>query len=661
MLGSPSTDQGTKGGYAKQPGPTSGGNAGTGSDSASSHGTTQAGSYGSSGPSQPGAGSSGSGYQGSGSGYAGSEASSGYGNGINSFGASVAFSDYPTASGPQQQTYGAQQPANNNNNNRPYSQSAEHGSAQGPAEAYANQKLRQAKKTIIPIVVQVEHAILENNGANLAANYNQQQQQQQMGARPNKYGSNRGHRQLGGKRARGNKSYRQQQQQGGAPYGAASNEVSFQGGDSHYLNAANAHDINQITAAINAENAANAAAALAQADMAFGQGSPAYVGGQSGRHQQANMNRPMQQYANGLQSAASALLANTHPVLQAAASGGLASVSKLGAKLGEIIALPSMQVPQAISSIGASLPSAFSSITNQMGAQLNQAVQQVAKEHPTAHAFARQVAQQAGLQLPHLANQQQQQQQQMSAAASNQHIQQQPAPLSAQAQLQNLKFSIGHNLQNAAASFMGVQPKANAQSAAQMLASPLAVLYPASVNAALKQLTAGGAQGNQFNQNLNQAQDPHHAQSSQLVPTSVQQPSFGPSNQPDQFGAMQAQQGQQGQVQSGDSHSQAFLAASGDGSPTKQTGKAPSSIKSKFLSFFQPPKFISNLLSWNDRADERNDMASLDETGSNSTSPIESANSTTTSTTVTSKAPELPKTTLSAVTSVSTNSTTSSG
>lgn len=693
MLSSPSSDS-SRAGYAKQ---SLGGAAGTAGDSGSLAGISPSNSYGSNGHNQPGAGSSGSGYPASGSAYAGSGLSSGFGSGINSFGASVAFSDYPTGSGHQQATYAATQqtlqPPASSSNSHQYSQPAEqHGSSVDvnlPASGYANQKLRQAKKTIIPIVVQVEHAILENNGQAALANYNQQ--------RANKYSGARGHRQLGGgaKRGRGsNKSpYKQGQQ---VPYGSASNELGM-GESAQYINAANAHDINQITAAINAENAANAAAALAQADMAFGQGSPAYMGNQhgqqAGRYQQQQhqsqsspLSRPMQQYASGLQTAASALLANSHPVLQAAASGGLASVSKLGAKLGEMMALPSMQVPNAISSIGASLPSAFSSITNQVGVQLNQAVQQVAKEHPAAHAYVRQVAQQAGIQLPNLGQQQQQQQAQhnMAAAASNQHQQQQPAPLSAQSQLQNLKLSIGQNLQTAAASLMGVGQKANAQSAAQMLASPLAVLYPASVNAALKQLTAtGNGQPAQNSAAFNGQQDPDHAQSSSLVPTSVQQPAFGnPNNNGEsmvfnphgQHSMQQAQQQQAGP----DSISQAFLGASGE---MKQSvaGKSPSSLKSKFLSFFQPPKFISNLLSWNDRADERNDAVALLDAGdqskpearaANLTSPaaqsttisqpiVELSNSTTTSTT--SKAPEQVKTTFTtSVTPASTNSTSAS-
>lgn len=575
--------------------------------------------------------------------------------------------------------------SNNNNlnlNNNNYDSNSNHhhhshsdqqqqqsGNALSQADSYTSQKLRQAKKTIIPIVVQVEHAIMENNGAALNANYNANQQQQQQQPQPqrgNKYSGGRGNRQLGGKRANrynnkqannNNEGYRNN-----GLFGASSNEILNLGGsDAQYINAANAQDINKITAAINAENAASAAAALAQADMAFGGGVPAYIpnqqGGRGGNQQVAGMGnqqqRPQSQYASNLQSAASALLANTHPVIQAAASGGLASVSKLGAKLGEMIALPSMQVPSSISSIGSALPSALSSITNQVGAQLNQAVQQAAKEHPAAHAFARQVAQQAGLNLPNFNSLQQQQQQasfsqhqqqqqhgsnsnnnnnnnqqqQQQMSASNQHVQ----SLSPQAQLQNLKLSIGQNLQTAAAQLMGVHQKANAQSAASLLSNPLAALYPQSMNAALKQLS--GAAGMQMsgsalspfaslasnaNSLIDQQQQHLHAQSSSLVPVQQQQQLNNLGNQ--QAGSQHQQL--QNQQFGGDPHqsasssissAQSSLLSSLESSPassaTKQPGK--SSLKSKFLSFFQPPKFISNLLSWNDRADERKDQGEL--------------------------------------------------
>lgn len=572
----------------------------------------------------------------------------------------MAFSDYPTgpSTGLGQQTYAhSSSNSNSNSNNNNYDSSNRHhsqyeqqqqqqqGGAMSPAESYTNQKLRQAKKTIIPIVVQVEHAIMENNGAGLANNYNNQQPQQPQQQRGNKYSGGRGYRQLGGKRGnRQNEGYRNA---ANGLYGASSNEILNLGGsDAQYINAANAQDINKITAAINAENAASAAAALAQADMAFGRGAPAYIPSQGGRgnQQQAGpgQQRPHSQY---LQSAASALLANTHPVIQAAASGGLASVSKLGAKLGEMIALPSMQVPGSISSIGSALPSALSSLTSQMGVQLNQAVQQVAKEHPTAHAFARQVAQHAGLNLPNFNNlspqqqamfsQQQQQvsngnqQQQPQASASSQHAQ----SLSPQAQLQNLRLSIGQNLQTAAAQLIGVHTKSNAQSAASLLSSPLAALYPQSMNAALKQLS-GAASGMQmsgsalspFAQLASGAispNDPQHAQSSSLVPVQQQQQQQQQqqlSNNNLQAALMQQFQSAN-QQQLGDSQQSGPSAASSAQSSllssleTQSAGSAgkpgKSSLRSKFLSFFQPPKFISNLLSWNDRADERADQGEL--------------------------------------------------
>lgn len=528
----------------------------------------------------------------------------------------MAFSDFPTTS------YGGQP---SSSNNHPLSHSAP--DQQQAAEQYAGSKLRQAKKTIIPIVVQVEHAILENNAMAAAAaaqNYAAKGQQQHQGG--NRYGAGqRGHRQVSAGKMRG--QYRGAKSQSSL-FGSATNESPMMGGapnhdhmGAQYLNAANAQDINQITAQINAENAASAAAALAQADMAFGNGSPAYLG--TNQHHQHAMQhqRPMQgarpsPYAAGLQSAASALLANTHPVIQAAASGGLASVSKLGAKLGEMIALPSMQVPNSISA----LPSALSSITSQMGVQMNQAIQQVAKEHPTAHAFARQVAQHAGIQLPNFVGspsgmqqssnqqQQQQQQQQMSVAASNQQPQQQLSP---QAQLQNLKLSIGQNLQTAAAQLIGVHQKANAQSAASLLSNPLAALYPPSVNAALKQLSGGlvgGSAGAGSNQQQASGIDIHHAQSSSLVPVQ-QQLSSGQQQQQQQQLFNQQQQAQLASSASQVDATGAMLTAASEQASARPAGKP--TLKSKFLSFFQPPKFISNLLSWNDRADARNDQGAM--------------------------------------------------
>lgn len=639
-----------------------GGNAGTGGDSNTLHGTQSSATYGSNGQNQPETSSLGNGYQHSASGSGVSGPSSGYGSGINSFGASVAFSDYPIgpSTGSGQQTYAhSSSNSNSNSNNNNYDSSNRHhsqyeqqqqaGSVLSQAENYTNQKLRQAKKTIIPIVVQVEHAIMENNGAGLVNNYNNQQQQQQQQPRGNKYSGGRGYRQLGGKRGnRNNEGYRNA---ANGLYGSSSNEILNLGGsDAQYINAANAQDINKITAAINAENAASAAAALAQADMAFGRGAPAYIPSQGGRgNQQQQQAGPGQQrpHSQYLQSAASALLANTHPVIQAAASGGLASVSKLGAKLGEMIALPSMQVPGSISSIGSALPSALSSLTSQMGVQLNQAVQQVAKEHPTAHAFARQVAQHAGLNLANFNNlspqqqalfsqQQQQQQQQVSngnqqqqpqASASNQHAQ----SLSPQAQLQNLRLSIGQNLQTAAAQLIGVHTKSNAQSAASLLSSPLAALYPQSMNAALKQLS-GAASGMQMSgsalspfaqlaSGANLPNEPQHAQPSSLVPVQQQQQQqqLGNNNNIQAALMQQFQSGNQHQL--GDSHQAGQSAASSAQSSllssleTQSAGSAgkpgKSSLRSKFLSFFQPPKFISNLLSWNDRADERADQGEL--------------------------------------------------
>lgn len=630
-----------------------GGNSGIHGDVAISHGTSSSGSYGASGQSHSEASSSANSSPGSGSGYAGFGPSSGYGSGISTFGASVAFSDYPTgqstASG--QPTYGAQSQqhstksigsSSSSNSNSNYN----HQQSQSPAELYANQKLRQAKKTIIPIVVQVEHAILENNGAALANNHQQQQHQQQQG-RGNKYGGARSLRQLAGGKRNRNKQHSNGYGNNQVPYGAATNEIGINHemnmGNSQYINAANAQDINQITAAINAENAASAAAALAQADMAFGNGSPAYIPGLNNQPRQPNGGhqanvRPGSGYANAMQTAASALLAN--PVIQAAASGGLASVSKLGAKLGEFIALPSMQMPSTIQA----LPSALSSITNQMSAQLNQAVQQVAKEHPSAHAFARQVAQHAGIQLPtfNSANNLQQGQQQQNGqqaeqgnnfqqqvSASNQHSQ----SISPQAQLQNLKLSIGQNLQTAASQLIGINQKVNAQSAASLLANPLSALYPPSVNAALKQLSAGiigqasgvsqAVNGNS-NNNLgsqNSAHDSHHAQSSSIVP--VQQ----------QLNSAQQQQLQQLSQQlaaASDLHSatsQAFAGSSDSWSANKPT---KSTLKSKFLSFFQPPKFVSNLLSWNDRADDRNDQGVVEEQKKSESTTTASNNNTST-------------------------------
>lgn len=329
------------------------------------------------------------------------------------------------------------------------------------------------------------------------------------------------------------------------------------------------------------------------------------------------------QYAQGLQSAASALLANTHPVIQAAASGGLASVSKLGAKLGEMIALPSMAVPNTISS----LPSALSTIGNQMGLQLNQAVQQVAKEHPTAHAFARQVAQQAGINLPNFqqsiqpGSQQQPQgfinhqqnsnvingnnkQQFQQTAASNQYSQ----SVSPQAQLQNLKLSIGQNLQTAAAQLVGAHNKANiAQSAATMLANPLSALYPQPVSAALKQLSSLNQSPVQspsvgYAPNTLSQMDQHHAQSSSIVP--VQQQLNGQPGQQQQPESQASQFVSNGFISNLNGGEQQVAQASA-AKPQK------ASLKSKFLSFFQPPKFISNFLSWNDRADARSDDASI--------------------------------------------------
>lgn len=493
----------------------------------------------------------------------------------------------------------------------------------------ANQRLKQAKKTIIPIVVQVEHAILES--ANAAAQAYQQQQ------RGNKYGAGRSHRQLAdAKRARYNKDNGQQQAyrpNGGHSsqlYGAATNDIAHFGDlaqGAQFINAANSHDINQITAQINAENAASAAAALAQADMAFG---PSPAGQYAGAHLQPGRPGPHRpqaapsagaQYAAGLQSAASALLANTHPVIQAAASGGLASVSKLGAKLGEIIALPSMQVPSSISSIGASLPSAFSSLTNQVG----QAVQQVAKEHPTAHAFARQVAQQAGIQLPSFVEQTPGAAgqahpgagQQQLVAASSQQPQSQLAP-----QLQNLRLNIGQNIQTAAAQLMGVHQKANQVVGLQ---SSLLGANQMALNAALKQLSAispaaaqlagqlAGVQPGQSQQQqsqtalanpqqLNNAMEHHLAASSSIVPVQQQLNQFLQQQQ----AFNQLASGQQ-QAAAGETAG-VVPADSASGKPGKS-----SSFKSKFLSFFQPPKFISSLLSWNDRADERQDQGAMSE------------------------------------------------
>lgn len=639
MLGSPSmqhTDNNNSKRGASQYG---GGSAGMSGEPGSSPGMSPSGSYSGAGPAHLDMHSLEKGLQQSGSAYANSGPSSGYGNGINSFGASVAFSDYPTGSG--QQTYGPLQASSSSNSNSNH-QSSHSGPGQQQQQhqamdsQYDSQKLRQAKKTIIPIVVQVEHAILENNSLNGAGQYNNQM-------RGNKYAGARGQRQMGrGKGGRGNKQqeYRQQgnqqqQQQQQVPYGANSNnnEINLGGpnldalgaasGAAQYINAANAQDINQITAQINAENAASAAAALAQADMAFGNGQ-AYMGAgnqQGGRYNQNGNQRPHQsaqsQYAAGLQSAASALLANTHPVIQAAASGGLASVSKLGAKLGEIIALPSMQVPNSI----ASLPSALSSITNQMAVQMNQAVQQVAKEHPTAHAFARQVAQHAGINLPNFVGQNMQQQQQhsigqqqhsgqqqVSAAASDQHnsivsAMASALPGASAQQLQNLKLSIGQNLQTAASQLMGINQKANpASTAASLLANPLAALYPPAMNAALKQLSSGLVGQN----TVGFAPSSMHQQQ-QLNNIDMHQSNHFQQNQ-----GSQQQQPLAAASSESLSAMQPLVSTSETSSPTATSTKpGKSSLKSKFLSFFQPPKFISNLLSWNDRADARNDQGAI--------------------------------------------------
>lgn len=533
-----------------------------------------------------------------------------------------------------------------------------------------------------------------------------------------------------------------------------------------FVNAANVQDINKITAAINAENAASAAAALAQADMAFGEGVPAYMMNPMQQQQQHRpqhqgssagpLSRPMSQYASGLQTAASALLANTHPMIQAAASNGIGSVSKLGAKLGEMISLPSMQVPNVMNSLSSSLPVALSSWSTQVAGGLNQAVQQVAKEHPSASAFARQIAQQAGIQLPQLGQQQHQgasasllssagsEQQhssshqlspssaasliaqqtmnslrngnrlvnplsQMQAAASQMMAasssllpsQMVPGP---QSSLQQLRFSLGQNLQTAAAQFMAASQKSNAQSAASLLASPLSSLYPASVNAALKQLSIGQMSAGNPQQQAAGLQESQHAQGSSLVPvqSSPDQPphqmvaasssngsplfmaqlmgankqQFAPVADPSSYAMLSAAApadgssqgatgdlgsslaaafssqltgakiplgfaslisspspssssssgsasssmnqavGQQQQQQQTSSSSAAPIlsttASASSGSSNSGTSSSvspnkPSSFKSKFLSFFQPPKFISNLLSWNDRVGQRQD------------------------------------------------------
>lgn len=650
-----------------------GGKSGINGDAGYSSQTSSGASSGANGPSQSDATSGANGYQGSASGYANSAQSSGYGNGINSFGASVAFTDFPTGSGQGPAIYGQhqqhQQLASSNSNNNNILQSNQ-------ADQYAQQKLKQAKKTIIPIVVQVEHAILENNDlygrqrqpfqANGANKYPQQQQlplrpfdglkkAKQVGKVAESYGprNNNNNNNLGVKGGNSNNNNNNQ-----VPFGSSSNEIGLSAllGNANpgaqYLNAANAQDINQITAAINAENAASAAAALAQADMAFGNGSPAFTIPQSaGSHQHRPQQRPnsaMSQYASGLQSAASALLANTHPVIQAAASNGLGTVSKLGAKLGEMMAIPSMQVPSVINQLSSSLPSALSSISTQVGAQLNQAVQQVAKEHPTAHAFARQVAQQAGLNLGPLSamaqqqhnHQQQQQHQAMNSGSQPSSLQQMasqmlasashlssgfiPGPESQQVKnLKDLKLSVEKNIQTA-------QQMAAAGQFNQLWSNPfLSSLYPA----ALKQFSGGllagagaGAGDATASQNgpANHANsgpinmDPH-AQSSSIVPV-VQgdsqfngSPMLGLSKQQQQqlfsdqlqMAALMAGSGSGSDITGAKQGASAAAAAANLAGPTKS-----STFKSKFRSFFQPPKFISNLLNWNDRADERNDQAS---------------------------------------------------
>lgn len=724
-------------------------------------------------------------------GYAGSGLSSGFGNGQSSFGASVAFSDYPSGSAAQPIHHQPQQQhqAHQSNSNANYQSQADNGL-----------KLKQAKKTIIPIVVQVEHGILENNSLNGYGLRNQQpakqqnlntQQQQSNSYRPfaglkrgrqiNNQNKQQAYGQTKGQSMKGQASSMQNQysqQNQVAPYSSASNnnEISLNSllgtptSGAQFVNAANAQDINKITAAINAENAANAAAALAQADMAFGDGVPAYImSGQNNHHNHNNMqhqssnhqhnNRPsgaassaLAQYASGLQSAASSLLAQTHPMIQAAASNGIGSVSKLGAKLGEIMSMPSMQVPQVVNQLSSQIPVALSTWSTQVGAGLNQAVQQVAKEHPTAHAFARQIAQQAGLQLPqssnsninqhqhqqqqqhHSDNQQQQQQSSASSPISSlaaSLIGQQQAPSSGpiqqvlgnaaaslipqqalsslrnvnrlvaplsyqnlqaaasqmmtsgssflpsqmvpgpQSSLSQLRSSLGANLQTAAAQFMAASQKTNAQSAATLLQSPLSSLYPASVNAALKQLS-GSSSNAQQQQQHQQPMDSQHAQSSSLVPVqsspdspiqshlinnspfilaqhqqqSQQQSQNQEQSSPSELSglasvlqnhitsalnsgnkqlvqqatglssllssAMAASHQQQQQVQPNVAQgSSPAVSSSASINPAKSSAStgASSSFKTKFFSYFQPPKFISNLLSWNDRAGERHDLA----------------------------------------------------
>lgn len=631
-----------------------GGKSGISGDVGSSLQTSSGVSYGANGQNPFDATSGANNYQGSGSGYVNSAQSLGSGNGINSFGASVAFSDYPTGSGQAPVIYGQHHlTASSSNNNN-----LAHQSTQQPLDQLTQQKLKQAKKTIIPIVVQVEHAILENNDiygrqrqpmqSNDVNKYSQQQQQQHQPLRSSFVGLGKR-----GKQAEKGRDNSENGNNGGVKgassnqvqgiYGASSNEVGLSAllgspnVGAQYVNAANAQDINQITAAINAENAASAAAALAQADMAFGNGSPAFMMPQSAVPQQHRPQRPspMSHYASGLQSAASALFANTHPMIQAAASNGIGSVSKLGAKLGEMIALPSMQVPNVINSLSSSLPSAFSSLSSQMGAQLNQAVQQVAKEHPTASAFARQVAQQAGINLPQLSGPQQHSLHSgmtngnpMTSASSLQQVASQmiagasqlsPQTIlsslasSPQAQFQNLKLSIGQNLQSAAAQLAAVHQKNPAAAASLLASSPLAPLYPASVNAALKQATggfmgehaqvAGGHQGQVF------GVDPHHAQSSSMVPVIQSENQFGFKQNPQQQQQMSFDS-MQGNIMEG-SASDLSGQSSKTGASVALNPTKSSTLKSKFLAFFQPPKFISNFLSWNDRADDRNDQGAM--------------------------------------------------
>ena len=663
---------------------------------------------------------------------AASGASSGYGSGPTTSGASTPFSDYPRGhsqassnnnniyhqhqfNSPSQAHFGQTQAtmvsvgAGGSGGSHEHSQQQQQQQQQQPLDGYSTAaRLKQAKKTIIPIVVQVEHAVLENGG----------HQQQQSANKANKYASTSGgrsYRQLGGKRGfRGHK-----ENKGSQIYGAATNEVAHFGDippGAQFVNAANMHDINQITAQINAENAASAAAALAQADASFGPGMPPIYGNAMGagkmRPQHGNGNHhqhhhQQQHHSSGagaqyLQSAASALLANTHPVIQAAASGGIASVSKLGAKLGEIMALPSMQVPNSIAQIGSSLPSALSSLTNTMGSQLAQSVQQVAKEHPVASSFARQIAHQAGIQLPQqlFANGPQQQQQlsgsggggggggsnahasnpqhhnQVQAASSNQQLQQ--AAMSSPMALQNLKLSIGQNLQSAAAQLMGVNQKANsfAQTAGLLNGVGGTAGQVAALSAALKQFSSVSPVAAQLaNQLAGVSQSMSAAASSTQAQAVAAPPSMGAlgsggvaplsapivagqplrpgaasqlveqfisaaaANAPIQIPAniqqqmlshiLQQQQVAVGAGSPGDSA--ALEPATGSASSGPGAKPAKAGFKSKFMSFFQPPKFISNLLSWNDRADERNDEGFVESAADSASGK----NATTTTTTTT--------------------------